>query len=92
MSSLPNAADDSVGTVRRQSKTGLRRFLDLEEQRSWMQGKAILPDAGKRRESPELRFKYVARFEKLRRMPQSAVVFKILRRYGRDCLPIPRRT
>jgi hypothetical protein len=76
----------------RRSKTGLRRFLDLEQQRSWMQGKTILRDTGERAESPELRLKYVPRFEKLRRMPQAGEVLKILRRYGRDCIPIPRTT
>lgn len=74
------------------STTGLRRFLDLEQQRQWMQGKSTLRDARKRTESPELRFKYVARFEKLRRKPQSAEVMEILGRYGHDCLPVPRMT
>ena len=74
------------------SKTGLRRFLDLEQQRGWMQGKTILHDTGERTESPELRLKYVPRFEKLRRMPQANEVLTILRRYGRDCIPIPRTT
>ena len=71
----------------RRRKTGLQRFLDLEHQRSWMQGKTILPDTGKRIESPELRLKYVPRFEKLRRLPQAGEVLTILRRYGRDCRP-----
>lgn len=77
---------------RGQSKTGLRQFLDLEQQRDWMQGKATLRDAAKRVESPELRFEYLTRFEKLCRKPQSAEVQTILRRYGCDCLPIPRMT
>ncbi|MGE3875906.1 MAG: hypothetical protein AB7F74_23375 [Parvibaculaceae bacterium] len=72
--------------------TGLRRFLDLEQQRLWMEGKTILRDSGERSESPELRFKYVARFQKLLRRPQAQEVLEILRRYGRDCLPIPRQT
>ncbi len=76
----------------RASKTGLRRFLDVEQQRQWMQGKATLRDARKRPESPELRFKYVARFEKLLRKPQAHEVLEILGRYGRDCIPIPRMT
>lgn len=72
--------------------TGLRRFLDLQQQRDWMQGKATLRDAEERTESLELRLKYVARFAKLLRRPQAQEVLKILRRYGRDCIPIPRRT
>lgn len=76
----------------RQSTTGLRRFLDLEQQRDWLQGKAILRDTDERSESPELRLKYVARFEKLRRRPQAPEVLKLLKLYGRDCIPIPRAT
>jgi hypothetical protein len=72
--------------------TGLQRFLDLRQQRDWMHGKAIPRDADERSESVELRLKYVARFEKLLRRPQSREVVAILRRYGRDCIPIPRRT
>jgi hypothetical protein len=70
----------------------LQRFLDLERQRAWMQGKATLRDTGKRLESPELRLRYVPRFEKLLRKPQAKEVLEILGRYGRDCLPIPRTT
>jgi hypothetical protein len=81
-----------VSAARRPSTTGLRRFLDLPQQRDWMQGKTILRDADERSESLELRLKYVARFEKLRRRPQAQEVLEILRRYGRDCIPIPRRT
>jgi hypothetical protein len=81
-----------VNATRRPSTTGLRRFLDLQQQRDWMQGKAILRDADERSESLELRLKYVARFEKLLRRPQAQEVLEILRRYGRDCIPIPRRT
>ena len=51
-----------------------------------------LPDADERSESLELRFKYVARFEKLLRRPQAREVFEILRLYGERCIPIPRRT
>ncbi|CAN7499489.1 hypothetical protein LJR090_004137 [Bosea sp. LjRoot90] len=76
----------------RPSTTGLRRFLDLQQQRDWMQGKTILHDADERTESLELRLKYVARFGKLLRRPQAQEVLEILRRYGRDCIPIPRRT
>lgn len=57
-----------------------------------MQGKTTLCDAGERSESLELRLKYVARFEKLLRRPQAQEVLEILRRYGRDCIPIPSRT
>jgi hypothetical protein len=77
---------------RRPSPTGLHRFLDLEQQREWMQGKMIPPDADERPESLELRFRYLARYEKLLRRPQAPEVLEILRRYGRDCLPVPRRT
>ncbi len=74
------------------STTGLRRFLSLQQQRDWLQGKSIPHDADERAESLELRLKYVARFEKLLRRPQAQEVLKVLRRYGRDCVPIPRRT
>ena len=74
------------------SLTGLRQFLDLDQQRNWMQGKAVLRDAVKRAESAELRLRYVARYEKLLRRPQAKEVLEILRRYGRDCVPIPRKT
>jgi len=77
---------------RRTSPTGLRRFLDLEEQSDWLQGKAIPPDTDERPESLELRFQYLARYEKLLRRPQAPEVLEILRHYGRDCLPIPRQT
>ncbi len=76
----------------RRSMTGLQRFLDLSQQRDWMQGRTILRDTGERADSPELRLKYVARFEKLLRRPQARTVLEILRRYGRDCIPIPRTT
>ena len=76
----------------RPSTTGLRRFLNLRQQRDWMEGKTNPPDADERPESMELRFKYIARFEKLLRRPQAEAVLEILRRYGRDCIPIPRRT
>src|SRR3990170_2042749 len=81
-----------VSATPRQRMTGLQRFLDLEQQRAWMQGKAILRDTDERADSPELRFKYVARFEKLLRRPQAQAALEILQRYGRDCIPIPRRT
>src|SRR5689334_17150266 len=81
-----------MSATRRPSTTGLHRFLDLQEQRDWMKGKTIPRDVYERSESLELRFKYVARFEKLLRRPQAQEVLEILRRYGRDCIPIPRRT
>ena len=81
-----------VSATRRRRTTGLQRFLDLQQQRSWMQGKTSLRDADERAESPELRLRYVARFEKLLRRPQAQEVLEVLRRYGRDCLPIPRQT
>ncbi|TWT10185.1 hypothetical protein [Reyranella sp. CPCC 100927] len=81
-----------VSAPRRPNTPGLRRFLDLQRQRDWMQGKTILRDADERSESLELRLKYVARFEKLLRRPQAQEVLETLRRYGRDCIPIPRRT
>jgi hypothetical protein len=82
----------AVTATRRQSTTGLRRFLDLQQQRDWLQGKAIPRDADERSDSLELRLKYVARFENLLRRPQAQEVLEILRRYGRDCIQIPRRT
>lgn len=81
-----------MSAPRSPSTTGLRRFLDLEQQRDWIQGRTILRDADERPESLELRLKYVARFGKLLRRPQAQEVLDVLRRYGRDCVPIPRRT
>ena len=74
------------------SSKGLRQFLRAEQQRGWLEGEAMLPDADERQESLEQRFKYVTRFEKLRRRPQAQEVFDILRIYGASCIPIPRRT
>jgi hypothetical protein len=71
---------------------GLRQFLDPEDQRFWLEGETDLPDADDRPESLEQRFKYVARFEKLLRRPQAREVLEILRIYGANCIPIPRRT
>lgn len=82
---------DRNAPVRRPT-TGLRQFVDLERQRDWMEGKAVLSDADKRSDSPELRFKYVARFQKLRRRPQAQEVLKILRTYAQNCIPAPRKT
>ena len=71
---------------------GLRQFLDVEQQRAWLEGKASPADSDERYQSLEHRFKYVARFEKLLRRPQSREVLEILRIYGEHCIPIPRRT
>lgn len=79
-----------ASAARRQSTTGLRRFLDLGQQRKWLDGKTALRDTGERPESPELRLKYVAKYQKLLRRPQAPEVLEILGLYGRDCLPIPR--
>ena len=73
-------------------KRGLRQFLDPDQQSAWLEGEADLPDAAERVESLEHRFKYAARFEKLLRRPEAEDVLDILRRYGRTCIPIPRRT
>ncbi|MEO9339853.1 hypothetical protein ABFT80_20715 [Mesorhizobium sp. SB112] len=72
--------------------TGVRQFLDIEQQRDWIEGKTNLPDAANRSESLEQRFKYTARFEKLLCRPQAREVLKILGLYGPNCIPIPRKT
>ena len=74
------------------STTGLRQFLNVEQQHLWMEGGSNLPDAGERSESMELRFKYVPRFQKLLARPQAQTVLKILRHYGQNCIPMPRKT
>jgi hypothetical protein len=74
------------------STKGLRQFLTPEQQRDWLEGKAVPPDTDERSESLEQRFKYAARFEKLMRRPQAQEVLEILRLYGENCIPIPRRT
>jgi hypothetical protein len=81
-----------MGTASRPRITGVRQFLDLEQQRDWIEGKADLQDAGERSESLEQRFRYAARFEKLLRRPQAREVLAILALYGLNCIPIPRRT
>ena len=81
-----------MGTNPRPSTTGVRQFLDLEQQREWIEGKTDLPDAGDRLESLEQRFKYAARFEKLLRFPQAKEVLELLKLYGPNCIPIPRKT
>ncbi|AFL49060.1 hypothetical protein ABIE78_005176 [Sinorhizobium fredii] len=81
-----------MGTTSRPRTTGVRQFLDLEQQRDWIEGKADFPDAGDRSECLEQRFKYVARFEKLLCRPQAREVLEILGLYGPNCIPIPRKT
>lgn len=81
-----------TSTTPRRGTTGLRQFLDPEQQRDWIEGKAELRDADERSESLELRFKYVPRFQKLLRRPQAQDVLEILRLYGQNCIPIPRRS
>jgi hypothetical protein len=76
----------------RHGATGLRQFLDFEQQRDWMEGKASLRDTDERSESLEQRFKYVARFEKLLRRPQAQEALDILKLYAENCIPIPRMT
>jgi hypothetical protein len=79
-------------TTPRRGTKGLRQFLDLEQQRDWIEGKSKLRDSDDRSESLEQRFKYVARFEKLLRRPQAQEVLEIVSLYGQNCLPIPRQT
>lgn len=79
-------------TTSRRSTTGLRQFLDAEQQSDWIEGKRSLPDADQRSETLEQRFKYVARFEKLLSRPQAQDILEILGLYGRNCIPIPRMT
>lgn len=80
-----------MGTTPSRSTKGLRQFVDLEQQRDWIEG-AILPDADERSESLEQRFKYAARFQKLLRRPQAETVLELLGIYGSSCIPVPRRT
>jgi hypothetical protein len=81
-----------MSTTPRRGIKGLRQFLDPGQQRDWLEGKANLRDAGERPESLELRFKYVARFQKLLGRPQAQEILEILGLYGRNCIPIARRT
>ncbi|WP_028970320.1 hypothetical protein [Sphingomonas sp. URHD0057] len=78
--------------VDRSIKKGLRQFLDPEQQRNWLEGKATPADADERSQSLEQRFKYAARLEKLLRRPQAQDVLEILKIYGATCIPIPRTT
>jgi hypothetical protein len=79
-------------TTPRRGTPGLRQFLNLEQQRDWIEGKTNLRDTLRRSESLEQRFKYVARFDKLLRRPQAQDVLEILSLYGQNCIPIPRKT
>ncbi|HEX3422264.1 MAG TPA: hypothetical protein VHS33_02520 [Sphingomicrobium sp.] len=74
------------------SAKGLRQFLDPGQQRNWLEGNGSLLDSDERSEFLEQRFRYAARFEKLLRRPQAHEALEILRIYGTDCIPIPRRT
>lgn len=57
-----------------------------------MTGRATLRDAKARSNSPELRFKFLPRFQKLLSRPQAQEALEILRIYGRNCIPVPRKT
>ena len=74
----------------RGSTTGLRRLVDDEQQRAWVDGNLELYDVGERAQSLEQRLKYAARFAKLLRRPQAPDVLDLLRTYARNCLPVPR--
>ena len=80
------------GRAPRRGVTGLRQFVGLEQQQGWLEGETDLPDAETREESLELRLKYAARFEKLLARPQAEDLLEIVGRYGRSCIPMPRRT
>jgi hypothetical protein len=71
---------------------GLRQFVDVEQQRAWLEEGAELRDAEERSESLEQRFKYAARLEKLLRRPHAETALDILGQYGRTCIPVPRVT
>ena len=81
-----------MGMTPRPRTTGLRQFLELEQQREWIEGRIDLPDTADRSESLEHRFKYAARFAKLLCRPQAKEVLEILRLYGPNCIPILRKT
>lgn len=81
-----------MGPMPRPRTTGLRQFLELEQQREWIEGRIDLPDTADRSESLEHRFKYAARFAKLLCRPQAKEVLEILRLYGPNCIPILRKT
>jgi len=72
--------------------SGVDAFLEIEQQRAWVRGKVPLVDAAERLGQPEQRLKYLARYATLQRMPQADAVLDLIGRYGRDFIPIPRRT
>lgn len=76
----------------RNAAKGLRQFSSPEQQHAWCEGQGELPDAAGRTESTELRFKYLPRYHKLLGRPQAKEVLTLLACYGRDCIPMPRRT
>ncbi|MBL8592137.1 MAG: hypothetical protein JNK01_05585, partial [Devosia sp.] len=73
------------------ASTGFCQLLSRERQQAWLDGEP-LEDADERQESVELRFKYLPRYQKFLGKPQAAEVLKLLGSYGRQCLPMPRRT
>ncbi|MBB3317473.1 hypothetical protein FHT77_003362 [Rhizobium sp. BK181] len=81
-----------MAATSRPRTTGVRQFLDPEQQRDWIAGKIELPDVGERPESLEQRFKYVARFEKLLNRPQAGELLEIVGLYGPNCIPMIRKT
>jgi hypothetical protein len=84
--------EPDMTTTPRRNPTGLRQFLDPEQQRAWIEGKTDLRDADERSESLEQRFRYVARFQKLLGRPQAQDVLEILGLYAQNCIPMPRKT
>ena len=72
-----------------QSGKGLRRFLDEEQQRAWLDGATLDDEEREASFDLEQRFKYSARLEKLLQLPQAEAVLDILRAYAATCLPMP---
>ena len=70
---------------------GLRQFLSLEQQHSWLDGEASLIDSEDRSEFLEQRFNYAARFEKLLRRPQAEDVLDILSSMAGPAFPFRAR-
>src|SRR5690348_10199144 len=74
---------ENMRTPAASSPKGLRRFLDAEQQRAWLEGEAD-PADGERsdfHETLEQRFKFADRFEKLLKRPQADDVLDILKTY-----------
>jgi len=84
--------DADMAKASRGGATGLRQFLNPEQQRDWMEGGTTPPDVDQRSESLEQRFRYAGRLEKLLSRPQGQEVLEILSLYARNCIPIPRMT